>query len=113
MRVDYFLIYSKLTEATTSPKYHNILISVHSRSATKGIDVGWKKPNYNWPSNLLNDKTFFRKFSALIKGYLTFNDTGNVLDNIVWETLKVVIRDVVLSCEATKKKKKEKKERDF
>lgn len=52
--------------------------------------LGGKSHNWRFKSNLLNDKIFFEKCSASVKEHLAFNDTGHVLDYILWEAPHII-----------------------
>lgn len=107
-RIDYFLVDTQLIPHVTNAKYHNILISDHS-PLTMSINLSLPKQTYSWRFNpsLLSDDKFIKYITSQLKDFLETNDNGEVSDNTLWETLKVVIRGYIISYESILKKERE------
>uniref|UniRef100_A0A3B4GYJ9 Uncharacterized protein n=1 Tax=Pundamilia nyererei TaxID=303518 RepID=A0A3B4GYJ9_9CICH len=56
---------------------------------------------------LLNNKAIIKEIKAEIKHFLEINDNGQVNPNILWDTLKAVVRGKFISLSAALKKAKE------
>uniref|UniRef100_A0A8P4GBE9 Endonuclease/exonuclease/phosphatase domain-containing protein n=1 Tax=Dicentrarchus labrax TaxID=13489 RepID=A0A8P4GBE9_DICLA len=104
-RIDYFLVDAKLISNIVQTKYHNVLISDHSPVSLK-LMLALPKQNYCWRFNpwLLTDQIFTDYMSARLGDFLETNDTGDVSDSTLWETLKVAMRGHIISFEASKKR---------
>lgn len=109
-RTDFFLIDSKIISCVKSIKHHNRIISDHS-AVTLSLDLSEIRPSYNWRFNptLLLDSGFCEHLTELLAEFLKFNDTGEVSDSILWETLKSVLRGHIISYECSLKKQREKR----
>ncbi len=68
--------------------------------------MNYKKGEYNWHLNntLLKDKTFCSYLAGKIDLFLSTNDMGDVDDSTLWEDMKAVMRDHIISYEAAEKK---------
>lgn len=94
-RVYYFSLDSNLIPNGISSSYHNILISDHS-PGTFILDIFQKQQQFTWRFHpfLLSDF----KFNQFIFSKLCFcefveiNNSAEMTDSTLWETLKVVIR---------------------
>uniref|UniRef100_A0A3P9CL64 Uncharacterized protein n=1 Tax=Maylandia zebra TaxID=106582 RepID=A0A3P9CL64_9CICH len=53
---------------------------------------------------LLNNKAIIKEIKAEIKHFLEINDNGQVNPNILWDTLKAVVRGKFISLSAALKK---------
>ena len=106
-RIDYFLVSSELVPRVKSVKYHNTIISDHS-PVTLQLNSILPNQAYAWQFNpsLLSDPAFINYMNARLVDFTEFNDTGDVSDSTLWETLKVVIRGHILSFESAKKKER-------
>uniref|UniRef100_A0AAR2LAI9 Reverse transcriptase domain-containing protein n=2 Tax=Pygocentrus nattereri TaxID=42514 RepID=A0AAR2LAI9_PYGNA len=104
-RIDYFLVSSELVSKVCNVKYHNILISDHSPITCELQNIV-SKPAYAWQfnSNLLSDPAFVNYMKVKFAEFAEFNDTADVSDSTLWETLKVVVRGYILAFESSKKK---------
>lgn len=71
-------------------KPHNRIISDHS-AVTVSLDLLEIKPSYNWRFNpiLLSDASFCEYLTELLAEFLKLNDTGEVSDSTLWESLRL------------------------
>lgn len=106
-RIDFFLVDFKVASRVTSVKHHNRIISDHS-AVTISLDLFDIKPNYSWRFNptLLLDSHFSQCVTEWLDDYLMFNDTGEVSDSTLWESLKAVLRGHIISYESGLKKQR-------
>jgi len=106
-RIDFFLVDFKVASCVTSMKHHNRIISDHS-AVTISLDLFEIKPNYSWRFNptLLLDSHFSQHVIEWLDDYLAFNDTGDVSDSTLWESLKAVLRGHIIAYESGLKKNK-------
>lgn len=91
MRIDYFLVDSKLISNVIASKYHNILISDHSPTSLV-LDRNHKKQHFTWSlqPSLISDALSSQYISTKISDFLENNDNSEVTDSTLWETFKVV-----------------------
>ncbi len=106
-RIDFFLVDFKVASCVTSVKHHNRIISDHS-AVTISLDLFDIKPNYSWRFNptLLLDSNFSHCVIEWLDDYIMFNDTGEVSDSTLWESLKAVLRGHIISYESGLKKQR-------
>lgn len=104
-RIDYFLVDANLISSIEQTKYHNIIISDHS-PVSLNLTLALPKQTYCWRFNplLLSDNVFMDYMATRLEEFLETNDTGEVSDSTLWETVKVVMRGHIISFEASKKK---------
>lgn len=109
-RIDFFLVDSKIIPCVKLMKHHNRIISDHS-TVTISLDLLEIKPRYNWRFNptLISDARFCEHLTVLLAEFLKFNDTGEVSDSTLWESLKAVLRGHIISYESSLKKQREKR----
>lgn len=104
-KIDYFLVDAKLISNIEHTKYHNILISDHCPvSLQLKLDLPKRTYFSRFNPGLLTDQVFINYVSARLEEFLETNDTGQVSDSTLWETLKVVMRGHIISFEASKKR---------
>lgn len=108
-RIDFFLADFKVASCVTAIKHHNRIISDHS-AVTISLDLFEIKPSYSWRFNptLLFDSHFSQRVTEWLDEYLMFNDTGEVSDSTLWESLKAVLRGYIISYESSLKKQRQK-----
>ena len=104
-RIDYFVMDAKLISNIVQTKYRNTLISNHSPISLK-LMLSLPKQTYCWHFNpwLLTDQVFIDYMSARLGEFYETNDTGDLSDLTLWETLKIVMRGHIISFEASKKR---------
>lgn len=89
-------------------EYHNRLISDHS-PLSLDLNLRVDKGTYSWrfDDSLLNDSfcTYIKEKMSL---FFTEKDIGNVIESVLWESFKAVIRGDIISFQI--KKDKEEKE---
>lgn len=105
-RIDYFLLDSKLLSTVETVTYQPIVISDHAPlSMVLKIGVGRAGRNHwRFDPTLLADEQFTNHLQEQISHFITENDTGDVNDSILWETLKAVIRGHVIAYVSSKRK---------
>lgn len=93
-RIDLFLIDAKLIPGVLQSKYHSILISDHA-PLTMLVQLALPQSHYAWRFNpsLLSEKTFHDQMKTRLTEFMDTNDTGDVSDSTLWESLKVVMTD--------------------
>ena len=106
-RIDYFLLDSKLISAAESVTYHPILITDHSpvSMVLKLDNMSTGRRPWRLDAYLLKDETFCQYLKEQIAFFLGTNDTGDVDDSTLWESLKAVIRGYMISYTSERKKR--------
>lgn len=105
--IDYSLVDSRLISDIDHTKYHNIIISDHS-PVSFNLHLSLPRKTYSWRFNpsLLAGQDFNEYMKKHIAQFLETNDNGEVNDSILWETLKVYVRGLIISYEAKLKRAK-------
>ena len=74
---------------------------------TLNVDNRPKKTIWRLNTSLLNNKSAVQQIKSEIKTFLVHNDNGEVNPNILWDTLKAVVRGKLISLSTAIKKAKE------
>lgn len=87
------LLDSKLVSSVATRQYHNILISDH---APKSLDIrfNYRKGERTWrfDNTIVKEKSFLKYISDMLPDIIATNDTGDMDDSVLWESIKAVIR---------------------
>ena len=90
-RIDFMLLDSKLISSVATTQYHNILISDH---AAMSLDIRFNnhKSEHTWrfDNTILKEKSFLKYMSDRLPNIIATNDTGDVDDSVLWESIKAV-----------------------
>lgn len=106
-RIDYFFIFQNDRHRIQDCKIGSRDISDHSPMYLKlYLDSKQKKTIWRLNTSLLNNKTIIQNVKSEIKTFLELNDNGEVNPNILWDTLKAVIRGKLISLSTAIKKAK-------
>lgn len=92
-RIDFMLLDSKLISSVVTTQYPNILISDH---APVSLDIRFNihRGGHTWKfdNTILKEKSFLDYMSAKLPDIIATNDTGDVDDSVLWESIKAVLR---------------------
>ncbi len=105
-RIDYFLLDAKLLSTVVSVSYHPIVISDHS-ILSMNLKVGVQSTggcHWRLDPTLLADEHFTNYIQDQITHFINENDTGEVNDSTLWESLKAVTRGHIMSFVSSKRK---------
>lgn len=104
------LLDSKLISSVATTRYHNILISDH---APMSLDIRFNnhKGEHSWRFNntILKEKRFLKDMSDRLPDIIATNDTGDVDDSVLWESIKAVLRGSIISYVAGSRKQRERR----
>lgn len=83
------------------------VLSNHSRiSMSLALERKIRKTLWKLKSNILNDSKLLERLKGDISDYLDLNDSGEVSPEILWDTLKAVMRGEIISITKYMKKRK-------
>ncbi len=109
-RIDYFFVFQNDRHRILNCEIGTRDISDHSPIYLKlHLDNRLKKTIWRLNTSLLNNKTVIQQVKSEIKTFLDLNNNGEVNPNILWDTLKAVIRGKLISLSTAIKKEKENK----
>lgn len=107
-RIDYFFMSQNDRHRILDCEIGTRDISDHSPIYLKlHLDNRPKKTIWRLNTSLLNNKTVVQQIKTEIKTFLEINDNGEVNPNILWDTLKAVVRGKLISLSTAIKKAKE------
>lgn len=104
-RIDYFFMFSSDCTRVKECKIKTIDLSDHSPiSLSLSLEKKARKVLWKLNSTILNDPILKQKLREEIKDFLELNDTGEVSQIILWDTLKAVMRGKIISMTSHLKK---------
>lgn len=107
-RIDLFFVFRNDRHRVKSCDIGTRNMSDHSPIyLTINLETRPKKTVWRLNTGLLNNKAIIKEIKAEIKYFLEINDNGQVNPNILWDTLKAVVRGKFISLSAALKKAKE------
>ena len=108
-RIDYIFMFSNDRHRISSCEIGTRGLSDHSAVYLRvHLDSRPKKTTWRLNTSLLNNTAFINQIKTEIKDYLEVNDNEEVNPNILWDTLKAVIRGKIIALSSAIKKEKEK-----
>lgn len=104
-RIDYFFMFSNDCTRVKGCQIKTIDLSDHSPiSLSLSLEKKARKVLWKLNSTILNDPILKQKLREEIKDFLELNDTGEVSQIILWDTLKAVMRGKIISMTSHLKK---------
>lgn len=109
-RIDYFITFGKNKDKINTCEIGTVDLSDHA-PIYLSVDFNLRQKNTMWKlkSSLLNDHKFKEQVKQEISLFLKFNDNGEVLPPILWDTLKAVLRGKIISISSFEKKLRNKR----
>uniref|UniRef100_A0A672F570 Reverse transcriptase domain-containing protein n=1 Tax=Salarias fasciatus TaxID=181472 RepID=A0A672F570_SALFA len=114
-RIDFFLTSNSMIPNISEHCIHSIIISDHAPVSFKWNHPRPHKPTPRWRFNtsLLKDDEFNNLIEKEWASFLEINDSSKPSPTLLWETGKAVLRGIIISYSAFKKKKERQQESEL